>query len=96
MTHRFDVQTRGDAITVVFQGQLDGDALAELDALCRNRCRGAQPVRVLLVAGTTLDPSILPDLLHLEGAEIQAESAFLARWLERYRDEEPPRRKEQP
>ena len=81
MTHRFDIQTGDQLITILFQGLLDRAALSELEALCRAQTRKGVPVRVLLGAGTKLETGFVEKLLRIEGITVEAKSPFLARWL---------------
>lgn len=80
VTHRLDV-LRQEAETVLeFQGLLDVAAVEALrTAFERARSRG-QPARILLRQGTAIERSCLAALRGL-GAEVEAESAYLASWL---------------
>lgn len=84
MTHRFDLQTNGGLITILFQGLLDRAALTELEAHCQAQMRRGGSVRVLLGAGTRIDADLLEELVHLEGIALEAESPFLSRWIQSF------------
>jgi len=96
MTHRVDIQKDPEGVTVLFQGLLDGSAFAALVGLCRAQTAAARPVRVLLRAGTQVEADLLEALAATPGVSLEAESPFLARWLERCRRETPNPHKEQP
>jgi hypothetical protein len=77
MTYRIDSQGTPPAAVLVFQGLLDEAALAEL----RVRIGAAgEPVRLVLRAGTEVEPASIEPLRRLP-AELHAESPFLQRWL---------------
>jgi hypothetical protein len=82
MTHRFDFQPSDQLTTILFQGLLDRPALSELEALCRARTRRGTSVRVLLAAGTKVEPGLVDDLVRIEDIALEAESPFLSRWIQ--------------
>jgi hypothetical protein len=82
MTHRITIQTSREVVTILFQGLLDRPAFLELDALCRAHRQSGNLVRVRLGAGTKVDTGLLDPLLRLQGTTIEAESPFLARWIQ--------------
>ena len=77
MAHRVDVGCADGCRILEFQGLLDPDALAMVRAAAGPP--GAA-VRLVLRAGTEVDRACLEGLRAL-GAEIVAESPYLARWL---------------
>jgi hypothetical protein len=78
MTYRIDALRTKVAVVLSFQGVLDPGALADLRI--RIVAIGA-PVRLLLRAGTEVDPGCIDALRRLPVAELSAESPFLTRWL---------------
>ncbi len=86
MTHRFDLQTSAENITITFQGHLDRTALGELEALCSNQRRRHLPLRVVLGSGTKVETELLADLVGLEDITLEAEATFLARWIQTCRE----------
>lgn len=78
MTYRIDCLRTKVAVVLSFQGLLDADALADL----RTRIAAiAAPVRLLLCAGTEVEPGCIDALRCLPLTELSAESPFLTRWL---------------
>jgi hypothetical protein len=79
MPYRIDVETSETAALVLaFQGFLDGAALAALRARIT---ASAGPVRLVLRAGTELDPTVVGALRRLPVADLSAESPYLTLWL---------------
>jgi hypothetical protein len=81
VTHRLDIQRAQQAIRFEFQGLLDDAALEELRVGVRLAADGGAAVRVVLREGTEVERGAIEGLRTL-GAEVVAESAYLARWLE--------------
>jgi hypothetical protein len=81
VTHRLDIQRAQEAIRFEFQGLLDAAALEELRVGVRLAAEGGAAVRVVLREGTEVERGAIAALRTL-GAEVVAESAYLARWLE--------------
>jgi hypothetical protein len=80
VTHRLDIRPTPQAFTLEFEGLLDPAAFRELrGAVARGAASGA-PVRLVLRAGTEVERACVDELRAL-GAEVVAESAYLARWL---------------
>jgi hypothetical protein len=78
MPYRIDTVRTQVAVVLAFQGLVDEGALADL----RVRIAAlSAPVRLLLRAGTEVDPGCIAALRRLPAAELVAESPFLARWL---------------
>ncbi|HEY3352174.1 MAG TPA: hypothetical protein VGQ83_02920 [Polyangia bacterium] len=69
-----------EATTAVVEGLLDGDALRDVLA----RCRDSSARRLVLRAGTVVRGDCMTILAELD-LEVVAESPYLARWLERAR-----------
>jgi|GEM_PF-5209684 len=82
MTHRIDLRTGEQGTTVFFQGLLDRPALSELATRCRTLSQKETRVRVILSAGTRVEASLVEELVRLEGVTLEAESPFLARWIQ--------------
>lgn len=78
MPYRIDIIRDGIAAILSFQGVLDADALADLRSRVGAR---ATPPKLLLRAGTEVDPGCIDGLRRLPVAELHAESPFLARWI---------------
>jgi hypothetical protein len=78
MVHRIDADPAVPRLA--FQGLLDGAALAEL-ARAAGALAAGRRVQVRLLAGTEVDPACAVALRNLPGVDLQADSAFLARWL---------------
>jgi hypothetical protein len=82
VTHRLDIHgSDGDAVVLEFQGLLDAGALEGLRAAVASARLRAARARVVLRVGTDVDRACLPALRAL-GAEVTAEAAYLASWLE--------------
>jgi hypothetical protein len=80
VTHRIDIRSTPQVLTLEFEGLLDPAALRELrDAAARGTASGAA-VRLVLRAGTEVERACVDELRALD-AEVVAESAYLARWL---------------
>ena len=78
MPYRIDTVRTQVAVVLAFQGLVDEGALADL----RVRIAAlSAPVRLLLRAGTEVDPGCIGALRRLPVAELVAVSPFLARWL---------------
>jgi hypothetical protein len=80
VTHRLDVRKQPKAITLEFQGLLDDAALEELRTAVQLASRSAAEIRVLLRELTIVERGCIAGLRSL-GAEVVAESPYLARWL---------------
>jgi hypothetical protein len=80
VTHRLDIRTWQGAVTLFFQGLLDAEALEKLQAGVRRASAGGGAVRVVLREGTDVDRECVEALRAL-GAEVIAESRYLARWI---------------
>jgi hypothetical protein len=80
VTHRLDIQRTRQAVTFEFQGHLDPAAFEELRAGVERAASGGVAVRVLLREGTEVERACVAGLRAL-GAELVAESAYLARWI---------------
>ena len=78
MPYRIDAIRTETALVLAFQGLLDEAALADL----RSRMPALPgPVRLVLRAGTEVEPACLDALRTLPLAGLAAESPYLARWL---------------
>ncbi len=78
MPYRIDALRTELAAVLAFQGLLDQAALAEL----RRRIADLPaPVRLVLRAGTEVDPACIDALRRLPLAGLTAESPYLTRWL---------------
>ncbi len=78
MPFRIDTLRTDLAAVLAFQGLLDAAALAEL----RRRIADLPaPVRLVLRAGTEVDPGCIDALRRLPLAGLAAESPYLTRWL---------------
>ncbi len=78
MPYRIDTLRADLATVLAFQGLLDTGALADL----RARIAGlGNPVRLVLRAGTEVDPACIASLRRLPVAGLVAESPYLSRWL---------------
>ena len=78
MAYRIDTLRAELATVLAFQGLLDAAALADLHA----RIAGlATPVRLVLRAGTEVDPGCIAALRQLRVTGLTAESPYLSRWL---------------
>ena len=82
MTHRIDLRIGEQGTMVLFQGLLDRPALLELAARCRVLSEGGTRVLVILSAGTRVEAGLVEELVRLEGITLEAESPFLARWIQ--------------
>ena len=80
MTHRLDIQRTRQAVTYEFQGLLDPAAFEELRADVERAVADGVSVRVHLREGTEVERACVAGLRAL-GAELVAESAYLARWI---------------
>jgi hypothetical protein len=78
MTYRIDALGTEMPTVLAFQGLLDAAALADLRGRIAAR---AAPVRLLLRAGTEVDPTCIAELRRLPVAGLAAESPYLTRWL---------------
>ncbi len=78
MTYRIDALRKHSAAVLAFQGLLDA---AALDDLRRRIASLAAPARLVLRAGTEVDPVCFDALRRLPVAGIDAESPYLTRWL---------------
>ena len=79
MTHRIQLDDAPAALRIDFQGVLDRAALAVITATLRRSA--GRHVTLVLGEGTEVDPECIDPLRRLEGVEVRAASAFLARWL---------------
>jgi hypothetical protein len=77
MTYRIDAFQTEAALVLAFQGVLDAAALEDL----RARVAALAPVRLVLRAGTEVDPGCIAPLRRLPLAALTAESPYLTRWL---------------
>jgi hypothetical protein len=78
MPYRIDLFRIPAGVTLAFQGVLDEGALADLLA---RLVAATTPVRLVLRAGTEVDPGCIDALRRLPVAELSAVSPFLTRWL---------------
>jgi len=83
MTFRIEITDAPTGPTLVFQGLLDRAALGAIEAQLRGlRSRsGLDPIGLLLLEGTEIDPECVGPIRALAGAAVEAASPFLARWL---------------
>jgi hypothetical protein len=83
MTFRIEISDAPAGPTLVFQGLLDRAALRAIEVQLRGlRARsGLDPIGVLLLEGTEIDPECVGPIRALPGAAVEAASPFLARWL---------------
>jgi hypothetical protein len=81
MTHRIDIRTAALVTTVLIQGLLDRAAFDELSSLCRSHRLAGRSVHVVLGAGIRVHTDLVEALVRIEGVTIDAESAFLSRWI---------------
>lgn len=80
MTHRIDVLRHDETAVFEFQGLLDPAALAALRAAVEVAHAAGASVRIRLREGAEVERACLAGLRAL-GAELLADSAYLARWL---------------
>lgn len=80
MTHRLETQKSERTTTLEFQGLLDAAALAALRTAIAPALASGAPARIVLRAGTQVDRACLEGLRAL-GADLVAESPYLARWI---------------
>lgn len=78
MPYRIDTLRTDVALVLAFHGLLDELALADLVARIGAL---AAPVRLVLRAGTEVDPLCIDALRRLPLAALSAESPYLTRWL---------------
>jgi hypothetical protein len=80
VTHRLDTRKAADVMTIEFGGVLDEGAFEALRAAVVAAGAGGVRVRVILREGTDVERACVDGLRTL-GAEVVAESAYLARWI---------------
>jgi hypothetical protein len=78
MPYRIDLFRTPAGVMLAFQGVLDEGALADLVA---RLVAATAPVRLVLRAGTEVDPGCIDAVRRLPVAELSAVSPFLSRWL---------------
>jgi hypothetical protein len=81
VTHRLDVHKGDRSVVLEFQGLLDAAALAALRAAVVQGRAGGGAVRIELRPGTEIERSCLSALRTID-AEVVADSAYLARWID--------------
>jgi len=92
MTHRLDLQTKDQCTTILFQGLLDRPAFCKLQSLCRAQQQKGLTVHVRLGAGTKVETELFEELVRIEGIALEAESPFLARWIQSCQDDKTAQR----
>ena len=80
MTHRLDVHAEGRTVVFELHGAVDEEALASLRAALEFARESGAAARIVLRAGAEVERSSLAALRGL-GAELVAESPYLAAWL---------------
>ena len=80
MTHRLDVHAEGRTVVFELHGVVDEEALASLCAALEFARESGAAARIVLRAGAEVERSSLAALRGL-GAELVAESPYLAAWL---------------
>ncbi|HEY6100105.1 MAG TPA: hypothetical protein VIW03_11780, partial [Anaeromyxobacter sp.] len=80
-THRLDIHRKDRSLVLEFQGLLDARALAGLRSSIASAREAGIPARIVLRSGTEVERSCLAELRALD-AELTAEAAYLASWLD--------------
>jgi hypothetical protein len=80
VTHRLDVRAQGDAVVFELHGVVDEEALASLRVALEFARESGASARIVLRAGAEIERSCVGALRGL-GAELVAESPYLAAWL---------------